>query len=405
MKRFSKILAILMITALIMSFAAIAPSAATVAGPNAVNFTKYMVVDETTNIPNVTLGFTIVPGSAIAATSSTVAVYAGPTGASVGSVTFAPTDTTYTSVQSGDDVDLDSGEKYAKQTATINLSGVTFTEPGVYRYELTENNPPTGSAVGKDTRTLYLDVYVTSDDAGVLTVSSTVLHTSSAAPAINATSGTADVQNDDDAVSDKVTGFENHYPTKSLEFSKEVAGNQASRDKYFAFTLTLNGVTAGDKYTVVLTDADASIAANPNAATTCITSAVTQPAVLTVPAGGTTVTQVFYLHDGQSISVLGIPEGATYTIVEAEEDYTPAVAVTGDVDENSDDESTITANHQAAGTIDSNDADTIEAAFTNTREGIIPTGVLLTIAPFAIGILLFGALIIFFIAKRRRANY
>jgi hypothetical protein len=47
----------------------------------------------------------------------------------------------------------------------------------------------------------------------------------------------------------------------------------------------------------------------------------------------------------------------------------------------------------------------IKTGYTNDRTGIIPTGVLLTIAPFAIGILLFGALIIFFIAKRRRNNY
>ena len=44
-------------------------------------------------------------------------------------------------------------------------------------------------------------------------------------------------------------------------------------------------------------------------------------------------------------------------------------------------------------------------AFTNTRTGIIPTGILLTIAPFAIGILVFGAIIIFIVIKRKRRPY
>lgn len=246
-----------------------------------------------------------------------------------------------------------------------------------------------------DSTTLYLDVYVTSDNSGNLTVSSTVLHTSSDAPARSATSGTSDVANAGDAVADKVTGFTNNYTTQDLTFSKDVAGNQASRDKYFAFTVTIANATAGNVFDVDLSDADASIAANPNAATTAISSAVTQPSTLTVGNGGS-VSQVYYLKNGQSITVKGLPEGATYTVVEAEEDYTPACNVTNDAD------AVITANHQAAGEIDSDD---ITVAMTNTKDGIIPTGVLLTIAPFAIGILLFGAILVFAIARRRRVTY
>ena len=47
----------------------------------------------------------------------------------------------------------------------------------------------------------------------------------------------------------------------------------------------------------------------------------------------------------------------------------------------------------------------IKTGFTNTREGIIPTGVIMTIAPFAIGICGFGAIIIFIISRRKRRNY
>lgn len=407
-RRFMALMVSLIAIALLSSFTALNAFAAVtpVTGPATVNFDKYLVVDKDTNIPNTRINFAITPGTASAADSTHMAVYSGPTGATVGYVDFAPSDTTYTAVQTGDDVkNFTAGsDKYAKKVAAIDLSGVTFTEPGIYRYELTEASA-TDPAVGFDATTpLYFDVYVTSDAAGALTVSSTVLHTNATAPARNATSGSSDVAAAGDAVSDKTKGFTNTYPTQTLTFSKDVAGNQASRDKYFAFTLTISGVTAGNTYTVDLSDADASIAANPNAATTCITSAVTQPNTLTVPAGATSVSQVYYLKDTQSISVLGLPIGASYTVVEAEEDYTPAVTVTGDVDASNQNEAVITANHQAAGTIDDNDG-AITAAFTNTRDGIIPTGVIMAVAPFAIGLCLFGAAIIFIVNRRRRATY
>ena len=44
----------------------------------------------------------------------------------------------------------------------------------------------------------------------------------------------------------------------------------------------------------------------------------------------------------------------------------------------------------------------VYTGFTNERNGIVPTGVLLTVAPFAIGLLLFGALAIFFIARKKK---
>ena len=44
-------------------------------------------------------------------------------------------------------------------------------------------------------------------------------------------------------------------------------------------------------------------------------------------------------------------------------------------------------------------------AFTNTRNGIIPTGIIMTIAPFAIGICVFGAVFIFIICRKKRRSY
>ena len=417
--RFSKLMAIVMVFALIVAFAAIPASAATsytdlVVNSSTANHSttlkKYLVVDEDATIPNKTFTFSVAAGTAVAATDSTVAVIPGPVVTEASAVTkptivqttaFAPTDTTYTTVQSGDtSVTLSTGQKYAKQNVVVDLDGVTFDEPGVYRYVLTENAQTSPYSI-TGSNPLYLDVYVVNDTGTALKIDGYVLHSDKSAPASNTTSGTAETSGNT-----KADGFKNEYDTKNITVSKTVSGNQASKDKYFAFTVNIAGATAGDKYVVSYANdsnentldgnADASISANPNAATTVINTAVTQPAELTVGNDGT-VSQVFYLQDGQSFVIRGLGKGVTYTVTENEEDYTPAVSVTGDADA-ADVDNTSGGTFGKTGTVD----DDITAAFTNTRQGVIPTGVLLTVAPFAIGLLLFGALAVFFVAKKKK---
>ena len=137
---------------------------------------------------------------------------------------------------------------------------------------------------------------------------------------------------------------------------------------------------AGTVYTVDLSNADKSIGANPNAATTVITNDVTQPASLTADNNGT-VTQTFYLQHDQEITIQGLAQGTKYEVKENAEDYKP------------------TTPSNASGTIASAD---VTAAFTNTRDGVIPTGVLLTVAPFA-AIMAVGAVgIIVMVGKKRK---
>lgn len=409
-KRTFKLMAVAMVIALIFAFAAIPASAATTYTPVAgtsTTFNKYLVVDSDTNIPNKTFGFTVAQGTAIPAANGTVAVIAGPvitnngsvTKPSIADVTFAPANTTTAGVPGDNTVTT---KKYATQTATVDFDGITFPEPGVYRYTITENSVSAPYSI-TSTNPLTLDVYVT-DNNGSLVVSEYVLHTGTAAPTANASSGTADVPNNGDSLSTKKDGFTNEFDTQDLGFSKEVTGNQASKDKYFKYTVVITGLTAGDTYTVDLSNADADISANPNEATTVINEAVTQPATLTVASGEASITQEYYLQNGQSIKILGLPKGAGYTVTEDAEDYTKSsnntlVAVAAQGTEGQ-------AGYVPAKTYSDADNGTLDTdkyvGYTNTKNGIIPTGVLLTIAPFAIGLLLFGALGIFFIARRKR---
>ena len=380
MKKHARFLTTLLAAALLV--VAALPSAfafkyTAVAGTST-TFYKYLVMDVDANVPNATFAFTVAPGTAIAATENRVAVLAGIGTPTIADVTFAPTDSTTAGLPSDTDT-ATAGQQYATQTAKVDFSGISFTEPGIYRYIVTETATTNQGVTNDESATRTLDVYVTDND-GALEVSSYVLHTGTDAPAAGTDKGSADVSNTGDKLGDKSAGYTNTYDTSNLTFSKTVSGNQASRDKYFAFTVTIRGAVAGTVYDVDLTKADVNISANPNDATTCIGNAVTQPQRLTVPADGT-VTQVFYLQHGQEITIKGLAKGTEYAVTENPEDYKQ------------------TAPDNASGTIVSED---VTAAFTNTRSGVIPTGVLLTVAPFAT-IMAVGAVgIIVMVGKKRK---
>ena len=380
MKKHARFLTTLLAAALLV--AAALPSAFafkyTAVEGTSTTFDKYLVMDVDANVPNATFAFTVAPGTAIAATEDSVAVLAGIGAPTIADVTFAPTDSTTAGLPSDTDT-ATAGQQYATQTAKVDFSGISFTEPGIYRYIVTETATTNQGVTNDESATRTLDVYVTDND-GALEVSSYVLHTGTDAPAAGTDKGSADVSNTGDKLGDKSAGYTNTYDTSNLTFSKTVSGNQASRDKYFAFTVTIRGAVAGTVYDVDLTKADVNISANPNDATTCIGNAVTQPQRLTVPAGGT-VTQVFYLQHGQEITIKGLAKGTEYAVTENPEDYKQ------------------TAPDNASGTIVSED---VTAAFTNTRSGVIPTGVLLTVAPFA-AIMAVGAVgILVMVGKKRK---
>ena len=391
MKRFTKIMALLMVTALIMGIAAISASAedtyTPVIGTNT-QFNKYLVVDSDTNIPAISFNFTVAPGTAVAATPTTPAVLAGVGTPTIATVTFTNgQETSTTQPESG--LTLASGKKFAVQTATVDFSGVTFTEPGVYRYVITEQETAGAKAVTYDTQATtpgskvrYLDVYV-ADVNNALTVRSYVMHETTNVVANTDADGKAD---------DKSSSYVNEISTKDLEFGKEVTGNQGSKDKYFKFQLVISNAQANTTYSIDLTSAEAS----PTATDATSYSSMTNPNSFTTNGNGD-ATITFYLKDGQYIKIPGLPEGYDYTLTETEEDYASSAKISADNGKGG-----VAYDDGVTGTNVSKD---IKTGFTNDRTGIIPTGVIMTIAPFAIGICVFGAIIIFIICRRKRRNY
>ena len=418
-------------SAMMLSMALPASAAFTytpVAG-SSTEFNKYLIMSAGDNVPNATFNYTVEAGEAVSTITSDNQVFqvipgVAPTAVTITPTTFAPGDTTYDAVQTGHmdvsrtaaeratgltaatgvEFEATTGEKYAVKTATVSFANVTFDEPGIYRYIIKEAASATDEAKGlmhDNDIDRVLDVYVTDNSAGTLVVSGYVMHTdinSTATPAINGDMGTADVQTAGAKLADKTDGFTNEYKTKDLVFKKEVTGNQASRDKYFDFTLSLSGLPASDKYTVSIaddnnaftTDGNADDKSGANSATIAENANKTNVKELTASGTGT-IEQHFYLQHGQSIAVRGLPLNATYAVTENKEDYKSQPSLVAD--------HTDAANGTVSTVAGTNKA--IKTSFLNTRNGVIPTGVAAAVGS-AVAVAGIGAAGLFGMGMKRR---
>ena len=435
-------------------------------------FQKNFQIRNDCNIPDAEFKFEVTAGDAVAATAGKIAVYAGV----IPGLKITPlTGTAVTAADNADDVSATlvynaqtkenaetkqsdksqcdnvtyfapTGKDYyiATKTVELDFSGVIFTEPGVYRYKIEEIDK-TNTAITYDSKIRTLDVYVedcpvTDQTTGKvlkkLKVAGYVFYvdevTTAPKDGTTRTAGTDFIGEDEQTPISpdgleptgavKSLGFINKYPTASLTFGKEVTGNQGSKDKYFEMTLSVTEGPANTILYVDLSNADASIAANPNKATTCITTAISQqPESIPLDANGAGSAS-FYLQDGQYITVFGFVEGTKYTLSEEEEEYTKIAGIEANLS-GIDYDSTHTGNDELKDDISSFDPDTTavitgeftvatqgsndviskHTGFTNNKEGLIPTGVILSVVPWVVaGIVIIGGIAFFAIRSRRK---
>ena len=338
-----------------------------VAGPDSVTLYDYLVAERTATILSYEFTFTLEAGSA--ATN----VKAGPTvtedgkiiAPSVGSVTITSADK-LESLTTKDEAALgnhyNEGDVVLREEIALDFSGVQFDAPGVYRYVLTQE---TGSTPGvsydaNDTR--YVDVYVQNKlkadgsgdlDEGKLVIQGTVVHTDGEKAGFVYNVG-EDQSMPNIGVKDEA--FVNGLDTVNLTLQKLITGNQADMDATFDFELEVE-LPAG--------------AANGTFAITALTTDGTVTANGTFTTANGKGTGTVTLRKGGKITVYGLPYGTKVTISEDKGKYTASYVVGTGASVESDTTTELTLN-----------ADT-SVVFTNTLEGIIPTGVLLTIAPFA----------------------
>ena len=241
---------------------------------------------------------------------------------------------------------------------------------------------------------------------------------------------------------------------------KSVDGNQGSKDKYFKFDITianlgvnqkllfdLNHATIGSITDVnaTLVGTDSSNYSNQDNTTglTAYTREGSESAttgLYTKSATSESLTYTCYLKNGEYITISGLPNGATYTVNEHNLDYTTHYY--GDIEDittgtTKDDltqlqeylnnrtvgsgmgeqKNTTTSGGTAyaesgyvglSGTVERTTgkivSDDLEFAFLNEKKGVIPTGIIMSVAP-AVGLVLAGLIAAFAVAfggKKRK---
>lgn len=403
-KSMAMVLALAMALALCVVPAFAADSNYTPVAGASTTFDKVLIMDENANVPTLDFEFSIEPGTAIAydVNGQKIAVYAGDNGAVSGTptmsgnggankVSFAPGHATVTEHASAT---IDAGEKAAVETITVDFSQVTFAEPGIYRWVVKETSADQ-QGIDYDTQAAtagskqrVLDVYVTDDGSGTLEVASYVFHETASSPVMGVDYGSGEVASMGVAVADKSKGFVNEYTTYDIDLSKVVSGNQASRDKYFAFEVAITDAGANADLEIVITDnakdpvkseATQYAAADMKSANTLdMDSEVTGQQWKTDASGA--VTKTVYLKHDQSIQIKGLAAGAKYTITETPEDYKPSTVKTPAGGEAVNGTTAVCA--ESTGMAADHDVD-----YTNTRNGNVPTGIAISAAS---GIALIG---------------
>lgn len=368
-----KLLAIVLIVTMITAFAAVPVSASSTPNPLAITINHFLVLDGTNYAPAKEFVFTIANGAAVNDVSK-LPILAGKLNESFTKrVTYNSSSPVVVSASTDPAL---SGQNVASGSITIDeiIDPSLYTAPGIYRYTVTETAVSTPySLIGEAVK--YIDVYVEYPDAApdTLTVTGAILHDEivSYDPTTGEASNTT-----------KTASYINKYETNNLTFTKSVTGNQGDKTKFFTFTVK---ATAGsvfqdsDKFDITFTNGAAFHADNN----------YTNPYVT-----GNELNTGFkvILKDTSSVQIVGLPENLSVTVSEDNEEYVVSFRdatqyVTTNV---SDASATAAMNGDAAVT------------FVNDKGGTVPTGILLTVAPFAVGLLVFGAIVIYLTAKRRR---
>ena len=264
------------------------------------------------------------------------------------------------------------GTKTVNRSFDISLNGLTFTEPGIYYWEIEKKaEGAAASTVTNNHDTLYLIARV-NDVAGVLTPIYSV--------------------NTDLTTSSKRDEIQDNYPANnhSLTLTKMVTGNQGSKDEYFKFEVALSNLLpiAGHNLTVNTGDAPGT------PATTLYgePASYVNPTTITIDTNGN-ASATFWLKHNEDIVIEGILDTGKYSVTEtAKNGYTTTYTINGGTSETSN-----TTGVKDIGT-------GANVIYTNSKSSSIPTGVLLNMAAPLAGIVLAGALLIVLLASRKRRH-
>lgn len=245
----------------------------------------------------------------------------------------------------------------ATETATLTTNLSAFTQPGIYLYEVSENK---GSTTGIYSGIAYPDtkyivrVYIDGTDSSNLKLAGYVVY------------------NADDPAETKINHvtFENTYTTYTLTISKKVAGNQGFDNTKFPFQFSISG-PQGKEFNLYDNNGDPKV----------------------IKAGDPFQID---LSDGESITLTGLSAADAYQIIETtanQDGYKTTIA--------SDNTGSVIDESKGQVTGSNIGADT-NITYTNTRNTAVPTGIVSSVLPFVMMIVLAGAFALILRKRVRR---
>ena len=258
----------------------------------------------------------------------------------------------------------------------IDLSSVSFMEPGVYKWPVkkTVKKIGTDKDPSNNAETFYLYVYVT-DTNGALSTS--VIMTTEA-------SG--------DAITTENKGdLNDSYParTVNLSIAKNVTGNQGSKDQYFKFDVQLSAPAGTAEKTYIISGLDEKL---PESAYIQSNTDITNPASVTL-IGDTAKTVTLWMKHDKTAIITDLTYGTSYTITETAEGYEASYSCT---------EGTTTTSGTGTSVSDTSIQADTTVTFTNNKSITVPTGITLNTAAPVMGILLAMSLLaVLYIGKRK----
>lgn len=161
--------------------------------------------------------------------------------------------------------------------------------------------------------------------------------------------------------------FAHTYTTNPLEITKTVTGNQGNKNQPFNFTLTIDK-KAGQTFKVT--------------GNTGVISPTEEEGKYIYH---------FQLADGQSVNVEGLTADDKYTVSEDAAGYNPSYSINKGT--------SVADNETPATPVAGDKAETVD--FTNTKNGNVPTGILMTAAPYVAVVGLGGVFAGMFFRRKR----
>lgn len=267
----------------------------------------------------------------------------------------------------------------ATESVSVDFSNVIFTEPGIYRYEITESaftgvQAEMYNVINDSQPVRYLDVYVERIGGDCVITGSVLLN-----KIVNPTQ----IQDDEGYKADygaesKSEGYTNTYNAADLSLDKVVEGTMGDKTEMFEFSVEFTApVGTSIKYndgadkTIEFSSADDGDA-----------------------DGLVTMSVSVSMNDGTDPIVFkDIPMGATYKITETNpgNGYTTQYQI----GEKASVEGTVMQDEEEMGTTD------VKVTFTNTKNAVTPTGIAMTFAPYAVMVAFAGVFAVMFLRKKR----